>query len=102
DVQRDYGVMLQATEQYKKDSEFIDSLVRTLSETSEQLLNSIQSMVKSLSEVSAATNEGADATSSIAQKASNIVENANEVIKSISATNEISAKLTQMISRFKV
>ncbi len=102
DVQRDYGIMLQATSQYKKDAEFIDDLVGNLSETADKLLNSIQSMVKSLNEVSAATNEGADATSSIAQKTSNIVQNADEVIKNIATTNEISVKLTQMISRFKV
>lgn len=102
DVQRDYGIMLQATSQYKKDAEFINALVRNLSDTAAGLLNSIQNMVKSINEVSAATNEGADATSSIAQKTSNIVENANEVIKNISATNEISVKLTQMMSRFKI
>lgn len=102
DVQRDYEVMLQATNQYKKDSEFIDDLVGNLSDTSQKLLNSIQSMVKSISEVSAATNEGADATGNIAQKASSIVENAGEVIENITRTNEISAKLTQMMARFKV
>lgn len=102
DVQRDYEIMMQATGQYKKDAEFIDNLVKNLSETAEGLLNSIQNMVRSINEVSTATNEGADATSSIAQKTSSIVENANEVIKNISATNEISVKLTQMISRFKV
>lgn len=102
DVQRDYTAMLQATNQYKKDSEFIDDLVANLSETSLLLLNSIQNIVRSMSEVSAATNEGAEATGNIAQKASNIMENAHEVTQNISTTNEISAKLTQMISRFKV
>ncbi|HYE80633.1 MAG TPA: hypothetical protein VEG39_00550 [Clostridia bacterium] len=55
-----------------------------------------------IDEVAAATNEGASATSSIAQKTSSIVENANDVIGNISATSEISVKLTEMISRFKM
>jgi len=102
DVQRDYGIMLEATGQYKKDAEFINGLVGNLSETAESLLNSIQSMVKSINEVAAATNEGAEATNNIAQKTSSIVENASEVIGNIATTNEISVRLTEMIARFKM
>lgn len=102
DVVKDYEMMLEATKQYKKDAEFVNELVESLSVTAEMLLASIQSTVKALDEVSAATNEGADGTSSIAQQASNIVENAGEVIKSIANAKEISAKLNQMIAKFKI
>jgi len=95
DVVKDYGMMLQATKQYKKDAEFVDGLVENLSVTAEMLLASIQSTVKALDEVSAATNEGAEGTSNIAQQTSNIVENAGEVIKNIANAKEVSAKLNQ-------
>ena len=101
-VAKDYDTMLQASKQYKKDAEFIDELVENFSVTAELLLASIQNMVKALGEVSAATNEGADGTSNIAQQTSNIVNNTNEVIKNVSNTKEISIKLTEMISKFKV
>lgn len=102
DVIKDYEMMLEATKQYKKDAEFVNELVENLSVTVEMLLASIQSTVKALDEVSAATNEGADGTSSIAQQTSNIVEHADEVIKSITNAKEISAKLNQMIVKFKI
>ncbi|MGI6584678.1 MAG: methyl-accepting chemotaxis protein [Gracilibacteraceae bacterium] len=102
DVIKDYEMMLEATKQYKKDAEFVNELVENLSVTVEMLLASIQSTVKALDEVSAATNEGADGTSSIAQQTSNIVEHADEVIKSITNAKEISAKLNQMIAKFKI
>ena len=102
DVVKDYGMMLQATKQYKKDAEFVNGLVENLSATAEMLLVSIQSTVKALDEVSAATNEGAEGTSNIAQQTSNIVENAGEVIKNIANAKEVSAKLNQMIAKFKI
>ncbi len=102
DVVKDYGMMLQATKQYKKDAEFVDGLVENLSVTAEMLLASIQSTVKALDEVSAATNEGAEGTSNIAQQTSNIVENAGEVIKNVANAKEVSAKLNQMIAKFKL
>ncbi len=101
-VQTDYQTMLQATKQYKMDAEFVDQLVVNLSETAENLLISIQNMVKALGEVAAATNEGADGTSSIAQQTQNIVENSNEVIRNIAQTKEISEKLSQLITKFKL
>jgi len=101
-VQKDYQTMLQATKQYKMDADFVDKLVVNLSETAENLLSSIQNMVKALGEVSAATNEGADGTSSIAQQTQNIVENSNEVIRNVTQTKEISEKLSQLITRFKL
>lgn len=101
-VQKDYQTMLQATKQYKQDAEFVDELVTKLSETAENLLASIQNMVKALGEVAAATNEGADGTSSIAQQTSNIVGDSDEVIRNIAQTKEISEKLSQLITRFKL
>ena len=102
DVVKDYGMMLQATKQYKKDAEFVNGLVENLSATAEMLLVSIQSTVKALDEVSAATNEGAEGTSNIAQQTSNVVENAGEVIKNVANAKEVSAKLNQMIAKFKL
>lgn len=101
-VASDYDTMLQATKQYKQDAEFVDELVENLSATADLLLTSIQNMVKALGEVAAATNEGADGTSSIAQQTANVVENSREVLKNITDTKEISNRLTQMISRFKL
>ncbi|MGE5676493.1 MAG: methyl-accepting chemotaxis protein [Pseudomonadota bacterium] len=101
-VAGDYETMLQATKQYKRDAEFVDELVENLSATADLLLTSIQNMVKALGEVAAATNEGADGTSSIAQQTANVVDNSREVLKNITETQEISVKLSQMISKFKL
>ncbi len=101
-VNSDYETMLKATKQYKRDAEFIDELVKSLSETADLQLTSIQNTIKALGEVAAATNEGAEGTSSIAQQTANVVETSREVLRNITEAKDISIKLTQMISRFEL
>ena len=49
-VQKDYKTMLNATEEYKKDAELIDSMVTDFSATSEQLAASIENMIKAIND----------------------------------------------------
>lgn len=102
DVERDYKTMLGATEQYSKDASFIDNLVTDFSATSEELLASIQNMLKAINEVTAASNEGANGTSNIAQKIAIVVEKSNDVMSSAGSGRESSEKLMNMVDKFKI
>lgn len=102
DVIKDYRTMLDVTQQYFKDADNINDLVSDLSATSEEVLASIQNMIKAIGEVSSATNEGAEGTSNIAVKASNIVERAGLVSTSMESVTQSAASLKEMGAKFTV
>lgn len=102
DVVKDYGMMLGATNQYKKDAEYINELVTDFSATSEELLASIQDIIKVINEVTKATNEGATGTGSISEKSASILMKSNEVLGSINSTQDGADELNQMVSKFKI
>lgn len=101
-VNNDYEMMLNATEQYKKDAEFVDNLVTDFSATSEELAASMQNMVKAINEITASANEGAEGTSNIAHDTSIIVGMANEVSKQANMSKLSADKLNEMVANFKV
>ncbi|MEG0440667.1 MAG: hypothetical protein RR587_15645, partial [Solibacillus sp.] len=70
DVQSDYNTLLNVACEYNDDAEFVKNLVLGFSETSEELLASLQEVVKTIEQVSQASNEGAEGTTNIAQKVS--------------------------------
>lgn len=102
DVRKDYGKMLGATEQYGSDAGRINELAVDLSATSQQLLASIQNMVKAIADVSRASNEGAEGTGIIAQKSASVVMKAEEVLSSINSTKAGADNLLEIVSKFKI
>ncbi|MFA9378192.1 MAG: methyl-accepting chemotaxis protein [Lachnotalea sp.] len=100
DVNKDYDIMLTATEVYSKDAQFVDGLVTDFSATSEELLASIQDMLKTIHEITLSTNEGATGSVNIAEKTGLVVENSNVVIAQSEQSTESSNALLQMVSNF--
>lgn len=100
-VGKDYKTMLFASDQYKKDAEFVDELVTDFSSTSKELLTSIQNIMRAISEVTSSTQEGASGATNIAEKSSIIVNKANEVLTQINSTQEGANKLDQMVLKFR-
>ncbi len=98
----DYKTMVGLGEQYFKDSESVKELVTDFSATSEELLASIQSMVKAINEVTASNNEGAQGTQSIAERAANVMQEASKVKDLILETEKSSERLTEAVSKFKI
>jgi len=85
-------------DQYIKDAEYMDSLVADFSATSQQLLASIQNMVKAINEVSLSTNEGAENTVGITQKSGSIAEKVAEIEKLTQISNDKVKELVNFIS----
>lgn len=69
-VDNDYKSMMEVADKYSKDAEFVNSLVSDFSSTSEELLASIQDILKTIDQVAEASTDGAEGTTEIAEKVS--------------------------------
>ncbi|NSB14586.1 methyl-accepting chemotaxis protein [Clostridium beijerinckii] len=102
DVKRDYSNMLEVAGKYSEDAKFVDDLVMDFSSTSEELLASINDILKTIDGVAEATSEGASGTVDIANKVSEISHKSNEVLEQVTQTKESAEKLKAEMSKFKV
>ena len=101
-VINDYKTMVEIGEQYYSDAASIQDLVTDFSSTSEELLASIQNMVKAINEVSVSNSEEAQRTQDISQMASDVMERATKVSELMKATKQSSESLAESVSRFRV
>ena len=101
-VINDYKAMVEIGEQYYNDAASIHKLVTDFSTTSEELLKSIQNMVRAINEVTASNSEGAQGTQIISQKALYVMERASKVSELMKATKQSSESLAASVSKFKV
>lgn len=101
-VFRDYNKFVDTGEQYKNDAIIFNKLINTISEISDELINSMEDIISAVNEVSQATNEGATGTTIIANKSNDIVNLADEVVELTYKTNECADKLLGVISVFKI
>ncbi|NLB80696.1 MAG: hypothetical protein GX800_03555 [Clostridiaceae bacterium] len=98
----DYKTMVGIGEQYYNDAGAFQKLTTDFSTTSDELLTSIQSMVRAINEVTISNSEEAEKTQNISQKALDVMEKANRVLELMNATKQSSESLTESVSRFKV
>jgi methyl-accepting chemotaxis protein len=89
-------------EQYSNDALSFQEIVTDFSTTSEQLLSSMQSIVKAINEITLANNEEAQGTQEISLKALDVMERATKVLEYMKATEQNSETLTDSVSKFKV
>ncbi|NTV89210.1 MAG: methyl-accepting chemotaxis protein [Clostridiales bacterium] len=102
DVGNDYEKMIVTADEYVKDAQFMNDLVTDFSATSEELLASMQNMMKAIAEVTTAANEGAIGTTNIASVSSSVALSASEVLKEANVSRESTMRLKEMVSQFKV
>ncbi len=98
----DYKTMVGIGEQYYNDAARIQDLVADFSATSEELLASIQNMVRAINEVTVSNSEEAQGTQNISQKALDVMERATRVSELMKAAKQSSESLAESVSRFKV
>ncbi len=101
-VDNDYRTMLDATEKYQRDAEFVDNLVTDFSATSEELATSIANVIKAINEITTATNEGAEGTNIIAQKTGVVAQKANDIMGQARISKEGTEKLIEMVKKFTI
>lgn len=101
-VLNDYDELVTTSETYSKNSARINDMVADFSATSEELLASIQNMVKAIDEIAQSSNDGAQGAANIAQQASEITQMSNDVIKMAGSAKESSELLIKAVASFKV
>jgi len=102
DVMKDYKSMLEAADSYNNDAIFISDMTSDLSATSEELLASVQVMMRAISEVSAAAQEGAKTTTIVAEQTTDISMNAQTIVENMKDTENTAHQLTNLVNKFKV
>ncbi|NFS10393.1 methyl-accepting chemotaxis protein [Clostridium botulinum] len=102
DVYNDYKKMLDVADKYSEDAEFVDSLVTDISSSSEELLASLQEVIKTIDGVSQAANEGAGGTTDIASSILQVNDKSNSVLENSLKSQENAKKLKEEISKFKI
>lgn len=98
----DYNLLIATSDRYSDDAAYYDGISAELSVTSDQLMHSIQGIVKAVNEIAAATNEGANGTNNIAQKTMSISEKSEEVMDQSQKVRGSFDKVAGTISGFRL
>lgn len=101
-VLNDYEALVNTSERYNELSLVINDIVTDFSATSEELLASIQNMVKAITQINTAANEEALGATNIAQKTAAIVNMAENVVNLASKSNDKSENLIKIVKQFKI
>ena len=101
-VKEDYDLMMETAVQYSNDASGISDMILDFSATSQELLSSIQNMIKAIDEVTSATNQGAEGTTNIARNVGDVLIKSNAVAEAVKSVKEGSENLIGVITRFKI
>lgn len=102
DVSNDYKVMIDISEKYNKDADFVNELVTQFSATSEELLASIQDVLDSIDGVSVAADQGAEGTTHIATKVNAVNDKSNKVMEEVLQSKDSVTRLESRVEEFKI
>ncbi|NFV11865.1 methyl-accepting chemotaxis protein [Clostridium sporogenes] len=102
DVRNDYKTMLSVADEYSEDARFVDTLVTDFSSTSEELLASLQDVVKTIESVTQAASEGAGGTTDIACGVLEVSNKSNDVLQEALKSEESANNLKKEVSKFKI
>ncbi|MBU3143315.1 hypothetical protein [Clostridium sp. CF012] len=94
--------MLNVASEYSQDADFVNNLVLEFSSTSEELLASLQEVIKTIEQVSMASNEGAEGTINIVQKIGDVTDKSNKIIREVTKSQESVEQLNEEVSKFKI
>ncbi|WFD10199.1 methyl-accepting chemotaxis protein [Tepidibacter hydrothermalis] len=102
DVNSDYKTMLDVSEKYSEDAEFVAELVTEFSSTSEELLASIQNVIVTIDGVAEAASNGAMGTTNIVNGVSKISDKSTQVMQQVLESKESTHVLEENIEKFKI
>ncbi|MFZ7133600.1 MAG: methyl-accepting chemotaxis protein [Eubacteriales bacterium] len=101
-VTKDYAFMLDVSDQYQADSQFVDQLVTDFSATTEQLSASINDLLLTIEQVAKASSEGAQGTNTIAIETNHIVEKFGDIMNESNKSSESAKELLNMVEKFMI
>ncbi|MDP4180261.1 MAG: methyl-accepting chemotaxis protein [Bacillota bacterium] len=101
-VSGDYKSQLDTADKYSNDADYVENLVMDFHATSEQLLFSIESIVKTINQVNSATTDGAAGTQNIAEKVTGVVERTANIINLSDEAMKSSENMFKLVKSFQV
>ncbi|KMT20835.1 methyl-accepting chemotaxis protein [Clostridium cylindrosporum] len=101
-VRSDYDKMLLATEKYSDDASTVEKIVSDFGDASENVLDSIKSMVDVIEGVTAAVNEGAAGATDISERNLDILGENNNIKDKFTDILNLSDTIKEKISKFKI
>ena len=102
DVMHDYNDMLEAAGSYNNDAVYINDMTNDLNATSQELLASVQLMMKSIGEVASAAQEGARTTEIVAEQTTEISASTLQIVDNMKKTHDTSDQLVQTVDKFRL
>lgn len=101
-VLKDYEVLVQTSKEYNEDALYYKDFSTDLSASSEELLASVQDILKTIDGVADAATEGAAGTLNIVNRVSEVDAKSNEVLEEALKAKESTEKLREEVSKFKI
>lgn len=102
EIDSDYKLMLQTTEEYQNDAALVNKLVLDFSNTASHVAESVTHMASAIEEISHAANESAEGTTHIAERTAIISDQTNKVIEESKNVQKISEELIKLVAAFKI
>ncbi len=102
EVMSDYKDMLDAANSYDTDAIYMSDMTSDLSATSEELLASLQVLMRAINEVAAAAQEGAKTTTVVAEQTTDISVGASGVVENVKDAGNTANQLVNMVNKFKL
>lgn len=97
-----YGDLVETGDQYQEDAEYVDKLVESLSDTTDQVLKSLNEMNDIIRDITVKSDEGAGESISIAEDTNTIARRSSEINALVAATGENSNQLREFVDKFKM
>lgn len=95
-----YASLVETGDQYQEDASYVDSLVDSLSDTTDQILKSLNEMNETIRDITAKSDEGAKESATVAEDTNLAAEHAGEINELASSTGESSNKLREFVEKF--
>lgn len=100
DVSKDYEVLLDVANKYSDDASFVDELVNDFTTASDELAQSIDTMIKTIDGIADAANEGATGATDIAMKVSDVKDKSKLITELTNDLEKSSRTLEDSVSIF--
>ena len=100
DVSKDYEVLLDVANKYSDDANFVDELVNDFTTASDELAQSIDTMIKTIDGIADAANEGATGATDIAMKVSDVKDKSKLITELTNDLEKSSRTLEDSVSIF--
>ena len=101
-VNADYTAMYETASQYQKDAEYVNRFAVETNETSQELINAVETMNQAMDEIAKATHEGAVGNTKIAETVAIMADKFQEILAKMDESEEGSKRLQEQVSKFKV